>query len=87
MPLSKEERIEIILMAGSGSCRKVAIDFNRKHGKHITHDKIQNMDLKERIRSGITCITPDVLTQVHHEWERRLHVCLQRNGNHVENVL
>jgi len=40
MPLSKEERIEIILMAGSGSCRKVAIDFNRKHGKHITHDTV-----------------------------------------------
>ena len=79
MPLSKEEHIEIILMAGSGSCRKVAIDFNRKHGKHIkhdTHDKIQNMDhLKERVRSGITCITPDVLTRVHHEWERRLRVC------------
>ena len=57
MPLSNEERIEIILMAGSGSCRKVAIDFNRKHGKHVkhdTHDKIQNMDhLKERNRVHI----------------------------------
>jgi len=63
MLLSKEERIKIILMAGLGSCRKVAIDLNSKHGKHITHDNIQNMDhLKERIRSGITCITPDVLT-------------------------
>ena len=57
MPLSNEERIEIILMDGSGSCRKVAIDVNRKHGKHVkhdTHDKIQNMDhLKERNRVHI----------------------------------
>jgi hypothetical protein len=37
MPLSKEH-IEIILMDGSGSCCKVAMNFNRKHGKHITHN-------------------------------------------------
>ena len=54
----------------------------------VYKEKFQNMDnLKERIQSGITCITPDVLTRVHHEWERRLCVCLQTNGNHVENAL
>ena len=54
----------------------------------VYKEKIQDMDhLKERIWSGITYITPDVLTRVHHEWERRRRVCLQRNGIHVENVL
>lgn len=31
----KEERIEIILVAGSGSGRKVSMDFNRNHGEHV----------------------------------------------------
>ncbi|MCI4382629.1 hypothetical protein PGIGA_G00017000, partial [Pangasianodon gigas] len=43
MPLTKEERIEIILMAGSGSCCKVAMDFTRKHGKHITHNSVAKL--------------------------------------------
>ena len=38
MRLTKEQRIEIILMAGSGSSRMVALNFNRKHGTNITHD-------------------------------------------------
>lgn len=37
--------------------------------------------------SAITCITPAVLTRVHHECERRLHGCLQRNSNHGKDVL
>ncbi|XP_053543967.1 uncharacterized protein LOC128635364 isoform X2 [Ictalurus punctatus] len=39
-PLTKEERIEIILTAESGSCRKLTMDFNRKHSQHITHDTV-----------------------------------------------
>ncbi|XP_053093190.1 uncharacterized protein LOC128318950 isoform X1 [Pangasianodon hypophthalmus] len=34
---SVELSVNDILMAGLGSCRKVAIGFNRKHGEHITH--------------------------------------------------
>ena len=41
MPLSKEERIEIILLSGTGSCRKVAAEFNERHrGSQITHDTV-----------------------------------------------
>ncbi|MCJ8735946.1 hypothetical protein PDJAM_G00253390 [Pangasius djambal] len=48
MPLTKEERIEIILMPGSGSCRKVVMDFNRKHGQHITHDTVAKLINKSK---------------------------------------
>lgn len=36
MPLTDEERIEIILMAGAGNCHKVVMDLTRKHGTHDT---------------------------------------------------
>ncbi|MCI4389323.1 hypothetical protein PGIGA_G00096670 [Pangasianodon gigas] len=60
MPLTKEEGIEIILMAGSGSCRKVEMEFNRKHGKHITHDTVakpinkfkKTRSVVDQLRSG-----------------------------------
>ena len=38
MRLTKEQRIEIILIAWSGSSHMVALNFNRKHGTNITHD-------------------------------------------------
>lgn len=43
MPLTKEriEISEIILITGSGSCHKVAIDFNGKHSKQITHNTVK----------------------------------------------
>ena len=43
MRLTKEQRIEIILMAGSGSSRMVALNFNRKHGTNITHDTVAKL--------------------------------------------
>ena len=43
MHLTKEQRIEIILMAGSGSSRMVALNFNRKHGTNITHDTVAKL--------------------------------------------
>jgi hypothetical protein len=47
--------------------------------------KIRNMNhRKERIRNAITHISPDVLTRVHHEWEKRIRMCFQSNGIHVE---
>jgi hypothetical protein len=33
-------------MADSGSCHKVAMDFNRKHGKNITHDTVAKLSEK-----------------------------------------
>lgn len=41
-PLTKEH-VELILMAASGSCRKVAMDFKRKHGKHITQSTVAEL--------------------------------------------
>ena len=43
MRLTKEQRIEIILMAGSGNSRMVALNFNRKHGTNITHDTVAKL--------------------------------------------
>ena len=50
MLLTKQQRIEIVLM--SGSSRKIAEEFNRKHRTSITHDavaklfvKLKNLDL------------------------------------------
>ena len=50
--------------------------------------KIQNMDgLKERIADACTLLTPDVLKRVRHEWERRIRICYQCYGAHIEHVL
>lgn len=38
MSLTKDEYIEIIVLAGLGSCHKVVMDFNMQHDKHITND-------------------------------------------------
>ena len=43
MRLTKKQRIEIILMAGSGSSRMVALNFNKKHGRNITHDNVAKL--------------------------------------------
>ena len=43
MSLNKEQRIEIILRAGSGSSHMVANEFNRKHGMNITHDTVEKL--------------------------------------------
>jgi hypothetical protein len=54
----------------------------------VYQEKIGNMNhVKECIQNGISCKTPDVLTQVHHKWECRIHVCFQSNGNHTEHIL
>lgn len=34
-----EERIEIILISGSGICHKLVLDINGEPGKHIIHDR------------------------------------------------
>ena len=46
MRLTKEQRIDIILMAGSGSSRMVALNFNRKHGTNITHNTVTKLTSK-----------------------------------------
>ncbi|XP_014887130.1 calsyntenin-2-like isoform X2 [Poecilia latipinna] len=39
MRLTKEQRTEIMLMDGSGSCLMVARNFNRKHGTSVSHTR------------------------------------------------
>ena len=159
MRLTKEQRIEIILMAGSGSSRMVALNFNRKHGTNITHDtvakliskfkktgnvadqphygiqvrrfldqqfpdawigrrgpvewpprspdlspldfylwghlkfmvyqvKIQDINhLKERITDAIRSIPSNVLMRVHQQWETRVNMCFENNGNYIEHII
>jgi hypothetical protein len=61
--------IEVILMAGSGSCHKNALDFKRKHGKNITHNTVAKLTEKfkkigsvtEQPRSGHPRTSTDVV--------------------------
>ena len=46
MRLTNEQRIEIILMAGSGSNRMVAAEFNGKHGTSIAHNTVAKLICK-----------------------------------------
>jgi hypothetical protein len=41
-------------MAGSGSCRKVAMDFHKKHGKNITHDTVAKLIEKFKNTGSVT---------------------------------
>ena len=68
----KEQQIEIILMAGSGSSRMVALNFNRKHGTNITHDTVAKLiskfkktgNVADQPRSGPRCTATDEDTTV-----------------------
>jgi hypothetical protein len=46
--------MEMILMAGSGSCPNIAMDFNRKHGKNITHDTLAKLIEKFKKTGSVT---------------------------------
>ena len=52
MSLSTEQ-IEIILLAGSGSCHKVAKEFNRRHplSTPIMHDSVVKL-IEEFLKTG-----------------------------------
>lgn len=43
MSLTKEQRIEIILMAGLESSHMVALNFNKKDRMNITHDTVEKL--------------------------------------------
>jgi hypothetical protein len=54
----------------------------------VYQEKIRHMNHpKERIRNALMRISPDVLTRVHHECEKLIHMCFQSNDNHVEHFL
>ncbi|GBM72897.1 hypothetical protein AVEN_157537-1 [Araneus ventricosus] len=54
MPLTKEERIDIILLAGNGTTRHVALTSNATHRTQIRHDivTIFNHEIQKVARSG-----------------------------------
>ena len=89
MRLTKEQRIEIILMAGSGSSRMVALNFNRKHGTNITHDTVAKLiskfkktgNVADQPRSGPrrTATDENMLNNVN--------MCFENNGNHIEHII
>ena len=43
--------------------------------------------LKDRIINSFAQISPDVLLQVHSEWVKRIMMCIQNNGGHIEPVI
>lgn len=54
MHLNKEQRIEIILMAWSGSSCMAAIKLNRKRGMNITHDTVVKFIRKFQKTGSVT---------------------------------
>ncbi|GBO41137.1 hypothetical protein AVEN_22627-1 [Araneus ventricosus] len=46
MPLTKEERIGIILLTGCGTTRHVMRTFNEMHRTQITHDTVTKLIMK-----------------------------------------
>lgn len=54
MHLNKEQQIEIILMAKSGSSCMVAIKLNRKHGMNIIHDTVTKLIRKIQKNRSVT---------------------------------
>ena len=43
--------------------------------------------LKDRIINSFAQISPDVLLRVHSEWVKRIMMCIQNNGGHIEPVI
>jgi hypothetical protein len=43
--------------------------------------------LQQRIRQRFDATQPDVLFRVHADWQKRLAVCLDQEGQHIEHVL
>ena len=43
MHLTKEEQIEITLMAMSATSRNIAAEFNRKHVTNLTYDTVSTL--------------------------------------------
>jgi hypothetical protein len=62
MSLFKEEHIEIILLAGSGSCCKAAEEFNKSHplSTHIMHDTVAK--LIEKFQKLVVLLTNQNVT-------------------------
>ena len=50
--------------------------------------KIQDINhLKERITDAIRSIPSNVLMHVHQQWETRVNMCFENNGNHIERII
>ena len=50
--------------------------------------KIQDINhLKERITDAIRSIPSNVLMRVHQQWETRVNMCFENNGNHIEHII
>ena len=50
--------------------------------------KIQDINhLKERITDAIRSIPSNVLIRVHQQWETRVNMCFENNGNHIEHII
>ncbi|GBM95389.1 hypothetical protein AVEN_222273-1 [Araneus ventricosus] len=54
MPLIKEERIYIILLAGSGITRDVACIFNAMHRDQVSHNTVAKLDMKFKRTGSVT---------------------------------
>ena len=73
MPLSLEERIETILLSGSGSCRRVAAEFDERHcgGTQITHDAVAKLIKKFKETESVED-KKDVVVREHQQTTKHL---------------
>ena len=60
-----------------------------RHLKFMVYQvKIQDINhLKERITDAIRSIPSNVLMRVHQQWETRVNMCFENNGNHIEHII
>ncbi|GBM57494.1 hypothetical protein AVEN_231201-1 [Araneus ventricosus] len=54
MPLTKEERVYMILLTGSGTTHHAALTFNATHRKQIFHDTLSKAVIKFNRTGSVT---------------------------------
>ena len=85
MHLTIKERVELVLMSGADGAtnRSVAKKFNR------IYTRIADVDhLRQQIIRGCNLINgnSDLLDKVYGNFEHRLELCINANGEHFEHL-
>jgi hypothetical protein len=75
---------------GSSKTDHTPIDFHLwGHLKaQVYAEKIRNVEhLRQSIIEACNVITPGIIKRVFVDWVKRLNLCIENNGGHIEHVL
>jgi hypothetical protein len=51
-------------------------------------EKIRSVEhLRQRVIEACNAITPGIIKRVFDDWVKRLNLCIENNGGHIEQVL